>query len=166
MLRNNRPDAAPGIVVKALSGHTRRVQDRIAAQPWPVLLARLRRRPWWAVFGEELANRAEYFIHHEDVRRAQVGWRPRDLPGAQAAALWGRVPAQARLVLRKVPAEVTVTAPGLGSVTAGRGGPPVTLAGEPGELLLFLSGRQDHTRVELTGPETITGRMRHSRYGV
>ena len=47
-----------------------------------------------------------------------------------------------------------------------RGGPAVTLSAEPGELLLFLFGRQAHARVELTGPEEITARMRTARYGI
>jgi uncharacterized protein (TIGR03085 family) len=166
VLRNNRLDAAPGIAIKALAGHTRRVQDAIAAQPWPALLARVRRRPWWAVLGEEAVNRTEYFVHHEDVRRAQPDWQPRELPDGLGRGLWQRVETQARLVLRKVPAAVTVTAPGYGSVTAGRGGEPVALSGDPGELMLFLTGRQAHARVDLTGPETITDRMRGSRYGI
>jgi hypothetical protein len=41
----------------------------------------------------------------------------------------------------------------------------VVLAGEPAELLLFLFGRQAHARVDLTGPESITARMRTARYG-
>lgn len=166
VLRNGRPDAAAGIVVPALAGHTRRVQERIARQPWPDLLAKVRRRPWWAVLGEDAVNRTEYFVHHEDVRRAQPVWQPRPLQADAAAGLWSRLHSQARLVLRKVPAEVTVTAPGHGSVTAGRGGEAVTLAGDPGELLVFLTGRQTHARVDLTGPDRIIERMRHSRYGV
>jgi hypothetical protein len=59
-----------------------------------------------------------------------------------------------------------VTAPGHGSVTAGRGGPMVDLVGPAPELLLFLMGRQAHTRVELAGPPEITTRMRGARYGV
>jgi hypothetical protein len=61
---------------------------------------------------------------------------------------------------------VTVAAPGHGSRATGRGGPAVTVSGEPGELLLFLFGRQAHARVELTGPEEITARMRTARYGI
>jgi len=126
----------------------------------------VRRKPWWAAFGEETVNRTEYFIHHEDVRRAQPGWEPRELPPGLDAALWPRVRTLAKLALRRTPASVTVTAPGFGSVTAGRGGPEVDLLAAPSELLLFLSGRQAHAVVELAGPAAITDRMRAARYGV
>src|SRR5690606_31949985 len=97
---------------------------------------------------------------------AQPGWRPRDLPEPVQAALWGRVPVQARIVLRRTPATVTISAPGHGTVTAGRGGPTVELTAPPSELVLFLSGRQEHALVELTGPDEVVARMRRARYGI
>ena len=166
IVRATRPDAAAGIAISRLADHTKRVQDRVATRDWADLVAGVRRRPVWIAPIDEAINRAEYFIHHEDVRRAQPGWQPRRLGAGFNAALWSRVRTQARLVLRRTPATVTVTAPGHGTVTAGRGGPEVDLVGDPGELLLFLSGRQAHARVDLAGPEVITNRMRGARYGV
>ena len=166
VVRATRADAAAGIVVPALAAHTQRVQDRVAGQDWDTLLAKVRRRPWWALLGEEAVNRTEYFVHHEDVRRAQPDWSARELGADFEEALWGRVRPQSQLVLRRTPAVVTVTAPGFGTVTAGRGGPDVDLVGPPAELLLFLIGRQRHALVELAGPETVTQRMRSARYGV
>ncbi len=166
VVRATRADAAPGIVLRGLAEHARRVQAQVAARPWPVLLAAVRRRPWWAVLMDEAVNRNEYFIHHEDVRRAQPGWQPRELDPGFESAVWAGLRTPARLALRRTPAEVTVTAPGHGSLVAGRGGPPVNLGGPPSELLLFVTGRQAQARVELTGPEEITERMRTRRYGV
>jgi uncharacterized protein (TIGR03085 family) len=166
VVRLSRIDAAPGIVIPALAGHTKKVQDRIAAQDWSALLRKVRQRPWWGSIGDEAVNRVEYFTHHEDVRRAQPGWQPRELSTEFAGALWSRVRPQARLMLRKTPATVTVTAPGFGTVTAGRGGEGVDLVGPPAELLLFLMGRQDHALVELAGPERITTRLQGARFGI
>ena len=166
VVRATRADAAAGIVIPALAAHARRVQDRVAATDWPGLLERVRRRPWWAALADEPVNRVEYFIHHEDVRRARDGWQPRELPEQLSAALWSRVRMLARLALRRTPAVVRVHAPGFGSVTAGKGGPEVELTGPPQELILFLSGRQAHARVDLTGPERVTARMRTARYGI
>ncbi|MBX6748476.1 MAG: TIGR03085 family protein [Micromonosporaceae bacterium] len=167
VVRATRLDAAGGIFIPALSGRLTRVQDRVAARPWDTLVAQVRRRPWWSLGPlDELANRTEYLVHHEDVRRARPGWEPRALPPDVAAALWPAVRLRARLALRRTPASVTVTAPGLPPYRAGRGGPEVVLAGEPAELLLFLFGRQAHARVDLTGPEHITARMRTARYGI
>jgi uncharacterized protein (TIGR03085 family) len=165
VVRVSRVDAAPGIFIKPLAEHLQKVQDKVAAQDWDALVAKVRRRPWWLV-ADEAINRIEYFVHHEDVRRAQPGWAPRRLDPELDLALWSRVRPQARLVLRRTPATVSVTAPGHGTVTAGRGGPMVDLVGPAPELLLFLMGRQGHARVELAGPPEITGRMRGARYGV
>lgn len=170
VIRAYRPDAGPGIVIKALAGHTRKLQARAAAGDWPALVEKVRKRPWWGALLDEAFNRTEYFVHHEDVRRAQEGWQPRELGREFSEALWSRVQALARLVLRRTPATVTLTAPGFGIAVAGRGGatPDVTvdLVGQPQELLLFLMGRQEHALVDLTGPENVTSRMRRARYGV
>jgi uncharacterized protein (TIGR03085 family) len=167
VVRAYRPDAGAGIVVRQLAGHTRKVQNRAATRDWDTLVAQVRRLPfWWAPVDESL-NLTEYFVHHEDVRRAQPGWEPRELDGDLSAKLWGRVRALTKLALRRTPATVTVSAPGYGSVTAGRGGDAaVTLKGAPQELLLFLMGRQDHALVDLAGPQQITERMRHAHYGI
>jgi hypothetical protein len=42
----------------------------------------------------------------------------------------------------------------------------VDLVGPPAELLLFLMGRQDHSLVELAGPEKITTRLQGARFGI
>ena len=49
----------------------------------------------------------EMFIHHEDVRRAQTGWEPRQLDDATVRALGRGLPIMARLTLAKAPARVT-----------------------------------------------------------
>jgi uncharacterized protein (TIGR03085 family) len=164
--RATHPIAAGGVVIERLAPHTQRVQARIAAQPWPDLVAKVRRRSWWHGAFDEAFNRFEYFIHHEDVRRAQPGWQPRPHSTELTKALWARIPTQAKLVLRKTPASITVSTPGVGTVTAGRGGPAVELTGPAPELVLFLTGRQEHAVVELTGPDDITTRMRHTAYGI
>lgn len=119
VVRATRADAAAGILIPRLAAHTRRVQDKIAAGDWDALVAKVRRRPWWGAIGDEAVNRVEYFVHHEDVRRAQAGWKARTLPEGLDEALFPRLRTQARLALRRTPARVTVTAPGHGSITVG-----------------------------------------------
>ncbi|WP_344138032.1 TIGR03085 family metal-binding protein, partial [Luedemannella flava] len=107
VLRERRPDAAAGILIRALAGHTGRVQATLAATPWSALVAKVRRAPWWSPVSnpltDGLANRTELFIHHEDVRRAQPDWAPRELPADPAAALRGQTRLAARRALRRVP---------------------------------------------------------------
>jgi uncharacterized protein (TIGR03085 family) len=166
VVRATRADAAAGIMIKPLAGYLARVQARAAEQDWSALVAKVRRRPGWAVFGEEAVNQAEYYVHHEDVRRAQPGWQPRELPAELQAAMWGRLGFQAKLAFRRMPANIKITSPGYGTLTAGRGGPEVELTGPPSELVLFLMGRQRHANVELTGSAELVERLKTARLGV
>ncbi len=87
VLRESRPDAAPGIVVRRLAGWTDRVQQGLARSDWPRLVDKVRSGPpTLSAFGlpgvDRLLNTTEYFVHHEDVRRAAPDWAPRGI-GAQ-----------------------------------------------------------------------------------
>jgi uncharacterized protein (TIGR03085 family) len=168
LLRDRRPDAAVGILMKRFAARTGHVQRGIAAGDFAGLLVALRRPPWWSpvsnVLLDELTNLTEMFVHHEDVRRAQPGWAPRDLPHGLEAALFTRVRAWARLTSRRFPATVRIEAPGFGSVGPADG--ELTLSGPPGELLLFLFGRQAHARAELSGPPEAAERLRRARLGI
>ncbi|MDG4782767.1 TIGR03085 family metal-binding protein [Micromonospora sp. WMMD961] len=170
VLRERRPDAAGGIVLPPLRGYAERVRRRLAARPYPDLVAQVRRPPLWSPISnpvtDEAANTIEFFIHHEDVRRASSGWQPRDLPAGLQSALWKRTAQMARLTLRRFPADVYVQAPGHGELSAGRGGEPLRVVGPPAELVLFLSGRQRVARVQLDGPAEAAQRLRTARLGM
>ncbi|PZG01391.1 TIGR03085 family metal-binding protein [Micromonospora deserti] len=170
ILRERRPDAAGGIVLPPLRGYAERVRRRIAAHPWPRLVAQVRRAPLWSPVSnpvtDELVNTLEFYIHHEDVRRARAGWLPRELAGGLHAALWRRVVPQARLALRRFPADLLVQAPGHGECSVGRGGEPLRLVGAPGELALFLSGRQRVARVQVDGSAGLAERLRGANLGM
>lgn len=102
----------------------------------------------WAA---EKINLVEYVIHHEDVRRAgsdAVG--PRDLPAGQQDAVWQQLGLFARLGLRKAPVGVRLARP-TGDTRVVKAGDGVTLTGEPVELALWVSGRREPARVDVTG---------------
>ncbi|WP_091202462.1 TIGR03085 family metal-binding protein [Micromonospora narathiwatensis] len=169
VVRERRPDAAGGILLPPLRRYGEAVRRQVAAGPYPDLVARVRRPPLWSPVSnpltDELANTLEFFIHHEDVRRAQPGWRPRELPAGLAAALWKRASTLARVALRRFPADLLIQAPGHGERTAGRGGERLRVVGSPGELALFLSGRQRVARVQVDGPAAPANRLRTARLG-
>ncbi|WBB49977.1 TIGR03085 family metal-binding protein [Verrucosispora sp. WMMA2044] len=169
VVRERRPDAAAGIIVPPLGGYAERVRRRVAALDWTELLGQVRHPPLWSPVSnpltDELTNTLEFFIHHEDVRRARAGWQPRELPVGLERALWRRLSALGRLALRRFPAQMLVQAPGHGEVATGRGGEPLRLVGTPGELALFLSGRQRAARVQLDGPPALTDRLRAASLG-
>lgn len=170
VLRERRPDAAGGILIPPLRNYAERVRRQLAARPWDSLVDQVRRPPVWSPISnpllDEAANTMEFFIHHEDVRRAEAGWQPRDLPAGLQQALWRRASGLARLTLRRFPAEVLVQAPGYGQRAAGRGGEQLRLVGAPSELVLFLSGRQRAARVQIDGPTDSADRLRDAQLGL
>jgi uncharacterized protein (TIGR03085 family) len=170
VVRERRPDAALGIAIKPIAGHTRQVQQQAAAQDFPALLDQVRQPPAWSLVSNPLLDEAfnvnEMFVHHEDVRRAQPGWSPRTLDPGLQAALWRRLRRMARLVLRRVPATVVLDAGEYGAVTGGGGGARVTVHGDPGELSMFVTGRQAYARVRLAGDETAIAQLTTARLGV
>ncbi|WP_229400173.1 TIGR03085 family metal-binding protein [Micromonospora okii] len=170
LVRERRPDAAGGIMLPPLRGYAERVRARVAARPFAELVAGVRRPPVWSPVSnpltDELANTMEFYIHHEDVRRARPGWQPRDLPAGLHAVLWRRAALLGRLALRRFPADLLVQAPGYGELSAGRGGPRVRLVAAPGELVLFLTGRQRAARVQVDGPAALAERLRAADLGL
>lgn len=159
IVREHRPDAAPGILIKGLAGRLERIQRDTAAKPWAELVATVRQgppllSPFRIGVVNELANTAEYFVHAEDIRRAQPGWEPRPADADRDAALWTRLKASARMFFRRSPVGVALARPATGDVVAAKRGPrTVTITGEPGELLLFAFGRKEY-RLSFDGDQS------------
>jgi uncharacterized protein (TIGR03085 family) len=170
VVRERRVDAMAGVLIPPLAGHGEHVRKQKAAQAYEQVVAEVRRPPWWSPVSNpltgELANGTEFFIHHEDVRRAAPGWTPRVLDTGEQKALWNSVRLLARLSLRKLGFPVRLRAPGFGEVTIGGDQPQATLTGEPGELTLFVSGRQRASKVAIEGPPEIVEKLRTARFGL
>jgi uncharacterized protein (TIGR03085 family) len=154
VVRERRVDAAPGILIPRFAGYTARVQEQVTAQnDWNVLLDQIASGPpLLSPFKllDPFVNVAEMFIHHEDVRRAVSGWEPRPLDDGTTAALARQVSLMARMTMSKTPGRVSLRTPdGKTLVTVGKG-PAVAVTGDPGELLMFISGR-DEAKLEFTG---------------
>ncbi len=169
VVRERRLDAAPGILIPALAGYTDRVQKQVsAATEWDALVDQVAEGPpLYSPFKllDPIANVAEMFIHHEDVRRARPDWEPRPLDDQTVGSLRRPVAMMARLTLRRSPATVVLQTPqGERLATAGRG-PTLTVIGEPGELLLFVTGR-DEARVEFDGPPELVAGVKAARGGL
>ncbi|WP_223167690.1 TIGR03085 family metal-binding protein [Nonomuraea sp. SYSU D8015] len=171
VLRERRPDAMGGIALKPLAGYTASVQNGLKARhPYPELVG-LVRKPG-GVYGllpalDEAVNTLELFVHHEDVRRAQPSWEPRELPADLDGLIWKRVSSGARLMLRRSPVGVVLHRLGGGVAVGGsRQGPRVEVTGAASELLMFCFGRQAHARVELTGEPGAVARLRAASLGI
>ena len=168
VVREGRPDTTPGIAIPFLAGYTEKVRRQAAQDDWEELLSKIASGPpLYSPFKlvDPVANMGEMFIHHEDVRRAQSGWEPRQLDDATVKALGRGLPIMARLTLAKAPARVTLRTPqGKELVTLGRG-PQLTVTGEPQEQLLFISGR-DAVRLDFDSDAPLIEAVRASRRGL
>jgi uncharacterized protein (TIGR03085 family) len=158
VLRERRPDAAAGIVVRPLSGHTSNVMRQVAEQPFDELIATFRDGPpWWSVFAipgvGDRANMFELYVHHEDVRRAQPDWHPRPPQAHREDALWGGLTnPMGRLLFRRCSVGVVLRPAGRREFVAKKGEPAVHVVGEPSEITLVAFGRPtDHSRVVIQG---------------
>jgi uncharacterized protein (TIGR03085 family) len=113
---------------------------------------------------DPVANVAEMFIHHEDVRRAQPGWQPRVLEPGLATMLRRTLSLMGRLTLTKVPARVALRTPGGKTMLTAGHGPAVAVTGAPEELLLFSAGRV--AQVEFDGDEATVQAVRDAPKGL
>lgn len=135
------------------------------------LVARVRSGPPRGFFGLEwvraFPNLNEFFVHHEDVRRAN-GMPPRVLEPGLNAALWRNVRRSARYLSRRL-RHVGLEVEWAGTsecITVRRGDPAARLSGLPGELLLYVFGRQRAATVEVTGPTDAVAAVHRTAFGM
>ncbi|GES34359.1 TIGR03085 family metal-binding protein [Streptomyces angustmyceticus] len=171
VVRERRADAAGGLLVRPLAARLERVQAEFAARPYEELLRLIRTGPpRMSPFAlkqlDEASNTVEFFVHAEDVRRAQADWAPRELDTVFADALWTRIERMARVLGRKSPVGLVLRRPDGRTAVAHRGTPVVTVVGEPGELTMFAFGRQGAADVELDGDKEAIERLRTAKLGV
>ncbi|MFC5146480.1 TIGR03085 family metal-binding protein [Streptomyces aureoversilis] len=171
VVRERRADAAAGIVLKPLAARLERVQAEFAAKPYEELIQLIRTgpprlSPYALKQIDEAANTVEFYVHAEDVRRAQPDWAPRDVDPVFADALWTRLERVARMLGRRSPVGLVLRRPDGRTAVARRGAPVVTVTGEPGELTLFAFGRQAAARVELDGEKDAVAEVEGAKLGI
>lgn len=154
LMRESRMDAAVASAVPALSGYANRVEQELLAQGYEAAVDRLRHgpaglSPFRVPGADRAANTAEFFIHHEDVRRAQDVWEPREL-SADEDALFAAARRMGRLTMRRHPRGVVLVVPDGPRAKLRAGAQVDVVTGPPGELLMWVSGRQAHSRVHVT----------------
>lgn len=171
IVRESRPDAAGGILIKPLAAYGEKVRNGVAQRDWKSLVETIRNgppriSPMRLAFLDRLTNTVEFFVHLEDVRRAQPNWEPRTLLHDLESQLRTSITQGGRLFARKSPCGLVLQITHGASIVAKKGEPAVTVTGEVGELIMFVYGRQDHARVELSGPEDLVQAVRSTAFGV
>lgn len=163
ILREGRLDAAAGILLPPFAGYTEKVQGKIAAQPWLKTVRDFRTGPpWYSAFRipaiDRLANGGEFFVHHEDIRRAQPDWEPRPIDPVRTKVLVAALERMGKLLYRSAPVGVRLEVEGGPTVEAkhvsARG--TVTVGGPAEEVALHAFGRESVSRATLDGaPEDL-----------
>jgi uncharacterized protein (TIGR03085 family) len=171
IVRESRPDAAGGILIKPLAAYGEKVRKGVAQRDWKSLVEAIRNgppriSPMRLAFLDRLTNTVEFFVHLEDVRRAQPNWEPRTLLDDLESQLRTSITQGGRLFARKSPCGLVLQIAHGASIVAKKGEPAVTVTGEVGELIMFVYGRQDHARVELSGPGDLVQAVRSTAFGV
>ena len=172
VLREHDSLAGPGLV---LPGAWRRLAERrqmeLAASDFAGLVATFRSGPPPGFFRlgwvRRLPSLNEFFVHHEDVRRAN-GRGPRANEPAMDEALWrnvGRAPWYLARRLRGTGLELHWAGTAR-TIRVRRGEPAARIAGPPGELLLFLFGRPGAAQVEVSGPAAAVEAVRSAHFGL
>ena len=124
------------------------------ARGFPAMVARLRAGapliPWRVPRLRDVFNGLEYFIHHEDVRRAN-GREPRQPIADLEALSWRMSGFSARRLARRIrPYGLELVRPD-GRRRRFGSGDMATISGPASEMVLYLSGRRTTARVTLAG---------------
>ncbi|WP_040491864.1 TIGR03085 family metal-binding protein [Ilumatobacter nonamiensis] len=172
VIRERRPDAAVGILVSKAAGYTEKVQAGVADAEWSDLVDTVRSGPpFWSptriAAVDALANTAEFFVHHEDVRRAQPTWEPRSLDDDLVDALYDVLKKTGKRFVSKSPVGIVLEPDDDHSpITVKQAEPSVTVRGPVGELVMFVHGRQERAAVELFGDDESVAAANSASFGI
>ena len=171
LLREGSP-AALGIVLPPLAPVSDAASRRLARRDLSVLVERLRQGPpFYSPFGygqlDTMLNTIEFFVHHEDIRRAQDGWEPRVLSQGAQDLLWKLVRVLGKGLVRSAKVGVTLER----TDTAERAvlknaATTVAVRGLPSELVMFVYGRQEQARIELKGSDADVAALTGADLGI
>jgi uncharacterized protein (TIGR03085 family) len=172
VLRERDPVAGPCLVLPGPFARfaERRRASLAAREDFTWLIGRIRSGPPIGFFRigwvRSMANLNEFFVHHEDVRRAN-SQGPRSLAPAMDAALWRNVRRGGRYLSRRLACGLEIEWAGTNQRIRVRPGEPTALlSGLPGELLLYIFGRQAAAQVEVTGPAEAVTAVHDTHFGM
>lgn len=175
LVRERDPLGAPGILVSRLEWLTDRSSRRLGQQDFTALVERLRGGPpIWSPMKlppvDTMVNGLEYFVHHEDIRRAQPDWEPRELNDGEQRQLWNLLGQAGKALVRPSGVPVEVRWPGAAkdgtdrTKTLRRGEQPVVVSGQPSEVAMFLFSRSRHRDLTFDGPPEAVAALKKGRH--
>jgi uncharacterized protein (TIGR03085 family) len=173
VLRERDPLGAAGILIPPLASFTdRRMGSTLERHGFTRCVELVRTGPPLGPMKiapvRHAANLIEFFVHHEDVRRAD-GREPRtDRPDLQAE-LWGFLKRMAPFMVRKARVRgvrLRLVADDGREIRTGSGPDEVTITGTPGELVLELYGRRTAAQVAYDGPSSAVALVKGASFGI
>ena len=169
LVRESSLFGALGIALSPLSGLTEKEMARLRKQPFERLVERFRkpRFSFSALPPADAAfNTLELFVHHEDIRRAQVGWRRRNLSQEAPGVLWQALKSQGPVLVRSAGVPVVVRRTDTDEAsTFMPGSDPVEVRGPVSELAMYLHGRDEVREIRFDGPADKVARIRRAGLG-
>lgn len=147
------------------------VERLVAERPFASLVEEIRDGPpRLSVFGTGLSDRfgngLEFFVHHEDVRRAQPAHDQRELPAWAQDELWAGLGIAVRALMRKAPVGAALKRKDTGELrVASKKARTVVVAGLPSELALFAYGRGQVADVSFDGEPADVAVLTSARFG-
>ena len=162
-VREHRPAALPGIGSQRFADRTERIQiEALHLKGFEALVKELRSPGWVMRPLDRVVNAVEFFVHHEDVLRANG--RSQQISERDQAQLLRTVRVLAFRAQRTWDGQLVLAPAGSDVIRYGRGNRPVRLAGLPSELLLFLTGRE--SGAEITGEPSTVEELREAIGGL
>ena len=161
VVRDSRPDLMAGQKLPVVGGRARAALRKLQQTDYPALVDRVAAGPRWSPARvravDTITNPVEFYVHTEDVLRAQPGFDPRSRRTI-TADVQGRLWTQGVRGLflfgaRAQHQRVTFLSPAYGAVTRGRAHDPLrVIEGPPEELVLWAFGRRQVAAVDVTTP--------------
>lgn len=170
LLREQRPDLmiGPKLPVAPLARKAQEGLESLRALPWDQRVEKFRSGPQKLSpvrVIDGLMNTVEYFIHHEDLRRAQPDWEPRELPVTDQAQLWAGLKRMGRMLVR-ADVEVTLVSPqGSVRIPSKKSLGAVSVHGSPSELVLWAFGR-NYAQISVQGEDAAIRTLGGAKRGI
>lgn len=170
VMRERDPRAGLFILSSRFPSLEEKLMSRAANQGLDTLVARLRTGPPlvpWRLPGLRTPlNLNEWFVHHEDVRRAN-GQGPREISEKLETALWAQLGRASRFLLRGAKGlGIRAETPDGRRRQLKKGTPEVLLRGPAQELVLYVNGRRGPAEVQVEGSDAARDALAAAQLGL
>lgn len=170
IIRENRPDAAAGIVIPGMKNYANKIKEGLRLKGFETLVQEFANGPRnLSIFSlpgvDDLANTIEFVIHHEDLLRAQANYSPRVFSDEDKKILWKGFTKTGKFFLFK--AKVGVIAKSeQGTYTMKSGNSCVTIEGDVIDLWLYTYGRKTAANIKFDGDEKSIKILQETKLGI